>query len=376
MVKWRNNKGFTLMEVLISIAMIGILFLPLLTFFSHGAEMNTHAKGMQRANEVAVSVMEEARAYDTLDAMNTAGYLETSSGSGVYSKVITGLQNDNKHYTAKVDVDVSTFKGLNQEKIYSIAPLGAGSTVMAAEGDSYTQNVITEYQARLNTKNIQASFSEVATHLQKKIIVEITDQKFDSGVDILSGNYVNVRIYSQYKLSSISGSGDLQMENVIYNENVDFSKLKGIYIFYDYDITNTSSANIFQGIDVKVDMKDSDRSTNPLDSKFTLYALCQQLYNAESKSSIIGADMDTYAATNTGCKTHITVSCKNSDDQVGLFSNFPYMFRGTAGSGNSMNNIVDKIQVDRLAKVTVSVYEGDSVSAGKEIVTLESTRGE
>ena len=123
-------------------------------------------------------------------------------------------------------------------------------------------------------------------------------------------------------------------------------------------------------------MKDSDRSKNPLDSKFTLYALCQQLYNAESKSSIIGADMDTYAATNTGCKTHITVSCKNSDDQVGLFSNFPYMFRGTAGSGNSMNNIVDKIQVDRLAKVTVSVYEGDSVSAGKEIVTLESTRGE
>ena len=95
----RHTKGFTLMEVLVSIAMVGIMFLPLMSVFSHSLSINMDARNKQRGNEVAVSVLEEVQQVPTIDALDSA-YGYTKNGDGTYELVRSGIQSDGKEFTA------------------------------------------------------------------------------------------------------------------------------------------------------------------------------------------------------------------------------------------------------------------------------------
>ena len=201
-----NTKGFTLMEVLVSIAMVGILFTPMLTFFSHSTNTNVNAKNMQRVNTVGQSVMEEVRSYDTIadmvsvyqDTTNT-DLVRTESdfrkkcttaiknADGTYANtkyyfVRNGLESDGKKYRAEITVDTDAYRHLNDKEVPVISSLGSGSTVMVAEIDE-TMNALYEYQSRYHAKTgNDISLETLAAKLNKKIKVDITDTTNSSGV--------------------------------------------------------------------------------------------------------------------------------------------------------------------------------------------------
>lgn len=54
-----NNKGFTLIEIVIAVAMLSILLTPILKQFANTLETSRKAKALQQANETAVYEMEE-----------------------------------------------------------------------------------------------------------------------------------------------------------------------------------------------------------------------------------------------------------------------------------------------------------------------------
>ena len=63
---------------------------------------------------------------------------------------------------------------------------------------------------------------------------------------------VRVTIYDEYSMDgSIAGCEKKIQSAYLYNEEVVYEKLKGIYLFYNYDVYNTTT-NIFQGIDINV----------------------------------------------------------------------------------------------------------------------------
>ena len=94
----KRTKGFTLMEVMVSIAIVGILFLPMLSFFSHAVKINVASKNMQRANAVGQSVIEEVKQYKNLAAMESAGY--TLNGDGTYTiHVYDIIENEEEGHT-------------------------------------------------------------------------------------------------------------------------------------------------------------------------------------------------------------------------------------------------------------------------------------
>lgn len=402
-----NTKGFTLMEVLISIAIVGLLFAPMLNFFSHSARMNVNAKNMQRANTVAQSVMEEVRSYGTIADM-TAIYQDTKNtnlvrtesdfkkkctdkilaadGSFVHSKyyfVHNNLENDGKKYTAKITVDADgtkdMYKNLNDEEMPVISSLGSGSTVMAAENDQ-TLNTLYDYQSRYHkaTGN-DVSLTELASHLQKKIKIKITD-KAKNGVDVLN-DMVHVSIYNEYSMGgSYGGCDEKILSDPLYNEEVAYKKLRGIYLFYNYDVYE--STNIFQGVDIDVEYANHPDWV----CDYTLYTVCQRIFNAKDFKSIEDTDADkamtNYASINNS-RTIITKNIKiggtdhsTNPQYVPVFSNFAYTLSAGGSSEHknpeAMDSIIKTEKIQRLSEVTVQIYDSD----GKKCVELKSTRGE
>ena len=62
-IKKVNNDGFTLAELIISIALLGIVVVPILSYFTNANGFNGRAKQMQRASSAAQAVLEETQAY-------------------------------------------------------------------------------------------------------------------------------------------------------------------------------------------------------------------------------------------------------------------------------------------------------------------------
>ena len=54
-----NNKGFTLIEIVIAVAILSVLLTPILKQFANTLETSRKAKALQEVNEMAGSEMEE-----------------------------------------------------------------------------------------------------------------------------------------------------------------------------------------------------------------------------------------------------------------------------------------------------------------------------
>ena len=54
-----NNKGFSLIELLICVAILGIAAVPLMQTFGNAAKTNGKAQKLQNATSLAESIMEE-----------------------------------------------------------------------------------------------------------------------------------------------------------------------------------------------------------------------------------------------------------------------------------------------------------------------------
>lgn len=374
----QNNKGFTLIEVLISIMMVGILFLPLLSVFSKSMNANNVSKNIQRANSVASTVAEQVRGYDTFVDMCNVGSMSgndlalTASGGGVYQFRMSNLETDGVDYSADIKVDYTAYENLNKEGLPQITSLGAGSTVMAYEQTTSTDTVIAEFKDDYEkSKGKTISTDDVAKALEKTVKIEITDTKLNSGVNVLPEGTVHVYVYTEYSVDLSEYSSSSVRTDVLYDENVVLQKLKGIYIFFSYDIAG--AIDIFQGIDLEMDLQ-QDYSKNYLNN-IVLYSLCQGIDNVLSTNgTLTGTDMYNEAETK-GYKTVISrsgsIPAGVVNNYVSVFSNFPAKVDGTPQSRNKMEDIVSDVATERLAKVSITVYKD-----GEECATMETTRGE
>lgn len=374
----RNNKGFTLIEVLISIMMVGILFLPLLSVFSKSMNANNVSKNIQRANSVASTVAEQVRGYDTFTDMcnvgSTAGsnLVLTSSGGGIYEFKMPKLETDGVDYTADITVDFKAYENLNNKGLPQITSLGAGSTVMAYERTSATDTVIAEFKNDYeNSVGSSISTDDVAKALKKTVKIEVTDTKLSSGVNTLPEGTVHVYAYTEYTVNLSGYSSSSVRTDVLYDENVVLQKLKGIYIFFSYDIAGAT--DIFQGIELDMNLQ-QDYSKNYLNN-IVLYSLCQGIDDVLlTNGTLTGEEMYTRAELK-NYKTVISrggsIPAGNIKNYVSVFSNFPAEVDGILQSRNNMDDIVSNVVTERLAKVSITVYKD-----GEECATMETTRGE
>lgn len=108
----KQNMGFSLVEVLVTLALISVLSIPLIQTFVNSARMNGKAKSMQNATDIAQSISEYfgAMPLDALKTSYSSNYKELPDGRIVFTNISDGINKDSKN--------IGYYKGSDTEKFY------------------------------------------------------------------------------------------------------------------------------------------------------------------------------------------------------------------------------------------------------------------
>ncbi len=209
MKKKLNNKGMSLVEILVTVAIIAIIAAPLLNSFLNAMQVNSKARLIQNGTAVAQDTAELFKVFDveTLVASYEADGVSVSydEDSGVYTfegikavgadgeDFLVDVELDPSQYKAGTgnvevnDVDVPVFSGLYGSDCIMLYRQYAGSDEQLAE--LFAGKLDAETLANINTK-------EVREKIKKSTVVNIQCD-YDSATD--KYNYaVNLEITYTY----------------------------------------------------------------------------------------------------------------------------------------------------------------------------------
>ena len=386
----RSQSGFTLIEVLLSMAMLMVIVVPLLSYFSNNAKYNYRAKIHQRSITVGEKVMEEAKSFSTIKdltdyyagAVADTGIISTDkyyelngtpmrNGSYVFAKKSKytywkkGIKSDKGTFNAKITVNPGTdgeghyapdgnanYQAINDKGTVAITSLTQSNTAVAKD-DSFIENVAIEHFKNLNNgSGGSADEAAVKNSLTKTYHIDINGSRIDRVGTVDERRYVMVKITVVYtsNLPGCTGTGKAYTATMFNGLDTDEEMLTGIYLFYDYEY-NAS-------IEVKF---------NP----YTAYAA-----NVNIPNAMIYAVCQNVDPSNISQKIPISIS-GSTFSYNNVFSNITCNVGGTEIAAKQMDDMVGYTSVQRISDIKVEVYPVENgVEATVPKVTLTSTRGE
>lgn len=217
-----NNLGMTLVEIVVAIAIIGMVAVPLMNMFVSGMRTNRKAKETEAAQIAAQNVAEAFEATDIndlFDQMNANGTIEVGKYKNI-TVLKSGAQDDDGNsakYTLtfgdKIDGDTSenytvsavlevkdTTKGTST--LPDLVDIGSGSvTTMRICNDYYKYDV--KYDPSACTK--VSTFNITCTHLGEK------KYKYDISLDIKYGSDTEAGAYSASNTIEYDGSNEINL---------------------------------------------------------------------------------------------------------------------------------------------------------------------
>ena len=422
--KERNNSGFTLVELMIAIAILGFIVGPFMHSFVTAARTNAKAQQIQNATMLATNLMEEVKANDMEDLAFQFNYPTRDDSTsrfdivGSYSNVYelrmkdsvlqhvvkyaeNGGINNREHVTSSVLYkdyaanlsDEYEFLGQELGKYYfAMEGLEAGAstydaliTVDAAayktvdeKGYNDQKTVSIEsldvledafyVQAQEQDADSAESLANAANVLDYQAVTNAMQRKIT--IDIEQDGDLN-RVYVTYEYSYAGHTK--RVSHLIYNnsESPDFS-LKSIYLFYVPHYTSNQEEIIINNPDnVKVNVhliKQRIPSTNTasLYTKETTYN-CRVTVN-ENVPSYNASSFKAYTTIRTNLGYNLYRENTEQTSQV------VYRYSGRTGDyRDDIAGVVTKMldvklldgkdDKDRIYEVTVAIYkEGEAAN--------------
>ncbi len=247
-MKWKSE-GFSLIEVIIAVAILAILTIPLLAYFDYAARNAGDGKKSQKAGMAAQSVVEELNSCTTFDEIETKLILATGSAWTVNSVDATQTNMtkkvtiDDTDYQAKVNIDYG-YSNLNAEgdeigakfNDYALPQLSevySENSVVLSESDQLSTAVSNFYY-----QNSSVSKSSIEAAITRTLILDV-EKVFD--VYVVQGYY-------QYGYDR--ETFDAQIDHL----KIEAAKLKNIYVFYNLlreDIENEPIVVNFKNISIE-----------------------------------------------------------------------------------------------------------------------------
>lgn len=132
----RTQSGLTLIEVIVSLAVFGLIIVPLAAFFANSFKYNNLAKGQMDANQLAQKYMEEykSKSFTELLEIIDEGGTETKSDSN-------GIDT----YNTEVKITGNPAAAPAYNAVFAIAPYYAGGTLqLTADSNAITVYIVSD----------------------------------------------------------------------------------------------------------------------------------------------------------------------------------------------------------------------------------------
>lgn len=211
-MKENNNKGFTLIEILVAVIALALVVMPLLQGFVSTANLNKKARERMEATNVAQSIMERhstATIQEIKTQAESAGYtFVEDSANHKYGYTIPTYTHNGKDYTVKISLDASEYhpgggvKTYNSDEYALITSVDTAQDGIYAESDRVFQDALKEFVDRNRSANTISDKTitkeQFETQLERTIRVMI-EQKTEIGS---TDEYTEVNITYTYKAPS------------------------------------------------------------------------------------------------------------------------------------------------------------------------------
>ena len=264
----KDNKGMTLIELLVAIAMLGVVISPFLKTFTISARQNNKARETFRATTVAQNLMEGLEAFSLEDVCNQVnkntgnasmlyrpnGYAEhreigeEKSGNGLsgneyvfqntpsnkYEIGIKGIEEDGKLYDAKILLDASGYAAINQDAEFSVDMMNEATDVIYRLSQENDQTIIDDISGRWE-KTKRTFFITIKQQNEKKNV------------------QVGVKVVYEYPKKNGNATESKTSENDL---SVELDDLNNLYIFYypNYNSKSTGAPLDIFDIDFQADI--------------------------------------------------------------------------------------------------------------------------
>jgi prepilin-type N-terminal cleavage/methylation domain-containing protein len=250
----RKQGGFSLVELIVAIAIMAIIVLPLLRAFVQSARTNAKAKDRLRATESAQNIMESIEAMSLDDLLDyftgtpstilfgeskrerlkktaSGGYVEFSEGEPYSEK-----SADGKYYFALKGVNGKDFlvsveanddaladgESLNQKKIANISAISSDNDALSSMPK--TPDVL---MAEINTTDPSVSVRDVTRYIDITI-EKVTDATVGEYTKVTTDYYLTWA-GGRYPVSATDGG----CSDVVFDNSDNPSrKLNNVYLFY------------------------------------------------------------------------------------------------------------------------------------------------
>ena len=109
-----GNKGFSLVELLVGIAIIALVFGPILKNILASARVNAKARKVQQETILAQKIVEEIKAKTILEIASTYNDITTvHDDKPIYTKKL--IQDGKNKYDVRITIDKNVYKVVNSD---------------------------------------------------------------------------------------------------------------------------------------------------------------------------------------------------------------------------------------------------------------------
>jgi len=399
-----ENKGFTLVEVLLSITIIAILFVSTLHIFTNAAKVNQVAKKQQNATDCAQNIMESLQSLtleETAIQYTKSGYPEGTvtashnfiqyttpsvtsatkngaltytfsppSGREEFSFKISNVEEGGSTYDALVTLDTTAYNdstnypnSMNNYKAPELLTINdsivaiidlenlKATSAYDTEAISEFQTFHTSYIVAVEAKptpiptHTHITDDEIKASITKNIIMQLNKNAINNEVDI--------SCYLEYTCRDLNDNGTAEkfISDEIYSGSfmipASTEDVSNIYLFYtpsSFAVTNA------------VTRQDTITIMNNDAVKANVYIAYQ-----ESSPAVVPVTIK--KLTNTGLDTSNTIT---------IFADFIGTINSTSFSAGKLYD--QTISDYRIYQITVEIFPVGTINYNKPYVTLTSVK--
>ena len=361
-----NNAGFSLLEVILSMAILAIISIPLLMYFTESIRYSALMEEEQQATLLAQEITEDLKVQDNLIAipvgesaysvpyLKDAGYTETANllnadGTGDITLAGTAGNYD-------VEVKLSTAVAANAVVRPVIYGIDDTTDALAVEHDQ--KNEALAYFVAINNAYYAANpgysvltQSQIISNMTRKITIDIGT----------SGTEYTVAVSYEYTCTNLRGTGSVDTCTTSKLLDVRMASLKNIYLLYD----RNENLGATDWIDV------NSTAVFTAGEEPHLYLICQNLKD----DSVYTLQVKRINANQI---VHTNISYPAEDKNTGAIIQTGRVFKetGDALQAPHLKELTGTGTPVRVITIETKIYKKGHAASDEPYVIMNTTKGE